>query len=85
MILFYLPVVLSACGFVSLAMMSEPHIVANRPLVPSYRSQITECRYSGIADVSVVLASMNHVPREEFLSSLKNCLDPRGFRGAAMI
>jgi hypothetical protein len=66
-------------------MMTGPHSVANRPQIPSYRSQITECRYSGKPDVSVVLASMNHVPREEFLSNLKNCLDPRGFRWAAMI
>ena len=80
-----LPVILSSCTLVTLAMTSGSPTAAGRPQIPSYRSQITECRYSGKPDVSVVLASINHVFREEFLSNLKNCLDPRGFRWAAMI
>jgi hypothetical protein len=79
------PVVFSASDSATPVKMSGSRIAEIRPKNPSYRSRVTECRYPARPDVSIVLSSMNHVPREEFFSNLKNCIDPRGFRWSAII
>ncbi len=84
-IFFWFPVVFSSLKSVTPAMTSAARIIEPGPRNPSYRSRVTECRYPAIPDVSIVLSSMNHVPREEFFSNLKNCIDPRGFRWSPII
>ncbi len=79
-----LPVVFSSPSSTP-AKMSASRIAEIRPKNPSYRSRVTECRYPAIPDVSIVLSSMSHVPREEFSSNIKDCVDPRGFRWSAII
>ena len=84
-ILLCFPVVFSSSNSATPVMMSASRIAEIRPKNPIYRSRVTECRYPAIPDVSIVLTSMHHVPREEFSSNLKNCVDPRGFRWSAII
>jgi hypothetical protein len=79
------PAVFSASNSATPVMTSTSRIAEIRPKNPIYRSRVTECRYPAIPDVSIVLTSMNHFPREEFSSNLKNCVDPRGFRWSARI
>jgi hypothetical protein len=79
------PVVFSSSSSATPIKMSASRIAEIRPKNPIYRSRVAECRYPAIPDVSIVLSSMNHVPREEFFSNLKNCVDPRGFRWSATI
>jgi hypothetical protein len=79
------PAVFSASNSATPVMTSTSRIAEIRPKNPIYRSRVTECRYPAIPDVSIVLTSMNHFPREEFSSNLKNCVDPRGFRWSAII
>jgi len=57
----------------------------NHTKMPRYRTQITECRYPGFAGVSLLLASTHNNWREEFSSTLKDCVNPRGFRWTAEI
>jgi hypothetical protein len=85
LILLCFPVFFSSSNSVIPVLMSAARIAESRPKNPRYSTRITECRYPDTPEVSIVLASMNPVPREEFSSNLKNCLDPRGFRWAAMI
>ena len=79
------PVVFSSSNSATPVKMSASQIAEFRPTNPIYRSRVTECRYPAIPDVSIVLSSMNHFPREEFSSNLKNCDDPRGFRWSTII
>jgi hypothetical protein len=60
-------------------------IAESRPKISRYRTQITECRYPGLGGVSIQLASMNNSWREEFSSTLKDCVNPRSFRWTAEI
>jgi len=85
MIFLCFPVVFSSSNSATPFKMSGSRIAEIRPKNPSYRSRVTECRYPAIPEVSIVRSSMNHVPREEFSSNLKNCVDPRGFRWWAII
>ena len=87
-ILLCFPVVFSPSNSAAPVKMSASRIAETRPtnpINPIYRSRVTECRYPAIPDVSIVLSSMKHFPREEFSSNLKNCVDPRGFRWSATI
>ena len=79
------PVVFSSSNSANPVQISASRIAEIRPTNPIYRSRVTECRYPAIPDVSIVLSSMNHFPREEFSSNLKNCDDPRGFRWSTII
>jgi hypothetical protein len=79
-----LPVVFSSSSSTPARMIGS-RIAETRPKNPNYRSRVTECRYPAMPDVSLVLSSMKHFPREEFSSSIKDCQDPRGFRWSAII
>jgi hypothetical protein len=79
-----LPVVFSSSSSTPARMIGS-RIAETRPKNPNYRSRVTECRYPAMPDVSLVLSSMKHFPREEFSSSIKDCQDPRDFRWSAII
>jgi hypothetical protein len=85
MIYLCFPVVLSSSNAATPMVMSASRMVESRPKNPAYRTRVTECRYPMMPDESIVLASMNPAPREEFASSLKDCVNPRGFRWSAVI
>lgn len=79
------PVVFSSSHTAPPVKMRASRIAEMRPANPTYRSRVTECRYPAGPDVSVVRSSMKHFSKEEFFSTLKNCVDPRGFRWSAII
>jgi hypothetical protein len=84
-VLLCLPVIFSSSQSATPVKMKASRIAEIHPTNPAYRSRVTECRYPARTDVSIVRSSMNHFPREEFFSTLKNCVDPRGFRWSAII
>src|SRR5262245_27538037 len=85
LILFFcLPVVFSSSSPPPARMIGS-RIAETGPKNPNYRSRVIECRYPAMPDVSLVLSSMKHFPREEFSSSIKDCADPRDFRWSTII
>jgi hypothetical protein len=80
-----LPVVFSSSNAATPIVMSASRIAESRPKHQGYRTRVTECRYPMMPEESIVLTSMHRAPREEFASSLKDCVNPRGFRWSAVI